>query len=101
MTPGIKRRLEARKNLKRFWMGILILIPLVLFWVNQTVSSTKILYQIQKLSDEIKQEENRKVALEMLCDRLTSLEFVEETARNKLGFVDPKRENIILLGQEP
>lgn len=97
----LKFRLQAQKKLKRFWTGILVLIPLVLFWVNQTVSSTKILYQIQKLSDEIAREEDRKVSLEMLRDRLTSLEFVEWTARNKLGFADPKRENIIILAQNP
>ena len=97
----LKFRLQAQKKHKRFWTGILILTPLVLFWVNQTVSSTKILYQIQQLSDEIESEENRKVSLKMLRDRLTSLEFVEWTARNKLGFSDPKRENIVLMAQNP
>ena len=97
----LKFRLMAQKKLQRFWTGILVLIPLVLFLVNQTVSSTKILYQIQSISDEIEREEDRRVSLEMLRDRLTSLEFVEWTARNKLGFADPKRENIVLLVQNP
>ena len=97
----LKFRLQAQKKLKRFWTGILVLIPLVLFWVNQTVSSTKTLYQIQKISDEIEREENHKVALEMLRDRMTSLEFVEWTARNKLGLEDPKRENTVLLAHNP
>ncbi|OGR84302.1 MAG: hypothetical protein A2901_03060 [Elusimicrobia bacterium RIFCSPLOWO2_01_FULL_54_10] len=90
-------RLKAQKKVRRFWMGILALIPLVLFWVNQTVSSTKVLYQIQKLNEDLKVEQDRKISLEMLRDRLTSLEFVEWTARNKLGFTDPRRQDIILI----
>ena len=93
----LRFRHSAKKKLRRFWTGILILIPLVLLWVNQTVSSTKILYQIQKVNEEIKEEQDRKMTLEMLKDRLTSLEFVEWTARNKLGFTDPSREKIILV----
>ncbi len=97
MSRKLKFRHETQKSVKRFWTGILVLVPVILLWVNQTVNSTKILYQIQKIDEEMKHEQDRKIALEMLKDRMTSLEFVEWTAKNKLGFVEPKREDIVVL----
>ena len=93
----LKFRRQTQKKVRRFWTGILVLTPAVLLWVNQTVSSTKILYQIQKLDDELKREQDRRITLEMLRDRMTSLEFVEWTARNKLGFVDPRSQDIVVI----
>ncbi len=93
----LKFRQENRKTVRRFWTGIMVFIPLILLWVNQTVNSTKILYQIQKVEEELKHEHDKKIALEMLKDRMTSLEFVEWTARNKLGFVEPKAADIVVL----
>ena len=72
-------------------------IPIALAWVNQTVSSTKILYKIQKIEEELKHEQDRKISLEMLKDKMTSLEFVEWTARNKLNFTDPSRQDIVVI----
>ena len=90
-------RIQTQKKVKRFWVGILAFTPIILFWVNQTVNSTKILYQIQKTEEELKREEHRSVELKLLKDRMVSLESVEWIARNKLGFVVPKREDIIVL----
>ena len=90
-------RIQTRDKVKRFWAGIFAFTPIILLWVNQTVSSTKILYQIQKLEEEVKREHNRSIELKILRDRMTSLEFVEWTAKNKLGFVVPKAEEIVMI----
>ena len=93
----LRFRVESQKSVRRFWTIILIFIPIILLWVNQTVNSTKILYQIQKIEELSKHEQDRQIALKMLKDKLTSLDFVEWTAKHKLGFIEPKREDVVVL----
>ena len=93
----VQFRIQTQKKVKRFWAAICAFTPMILLWVSQTVDSTKILYQIQTLEEEIKSERNRSVELKLLYDRMTSLEFVEWTAKNKLGFVVPKADELVIL----
>ena len=93
----LKFRIQTQKKVKRFWAGIVVFVPVVLLWVNQTVSSTKILYQIQKLEEEINHEHGRAVELGMAKDRMTSLESVEWTAKNNLGFVAAHQDDIVVI----
>jgi hypothetical protein len=92
----MKKRGTAAK-MKRLWLGFLLLIPFLLLCVHQGVRSTQVSYQILKIEDEIKKERDRQIELEMVRDRLVSLEEIENVARIKLGLVAPRKENIVLI----
>ena len=92
----VRKTLPVR-NIQRFWLGVALAVPLVLFWVRQTVRSTQMLYDIQKVEQEIKKEGNRRADLEMKKDRILSLEALEERAKMKLGLIVPGKENIVLM----
>ena len=95
--PFKVRKTAPVKKIRRFWLGLVLAVPLVLFWVRQTVLSTQMLYEIQKIEQEIKKERNRRADLEMKKDRILSLEALEERAKMKLGLVVPGKENIVLM----
>ena len=97
-TQNFKIRNRARAaKVKRLWLAFGLLIPFLLMWVGQTVRSTQLSYQIQTLEDEFKKERARQIELQMLRDRLISLDSIEKTARNKLGLIVPSKENIVLV----
>ena len=91
------RNASRASKIKRFWLGFVILVPFLLLWVGQTVRSTQVSYQIQKLQDEIKKESHRQIELEMQRDQFVSLESIENAAKKKLGLIVPAKENIVLI----
>ena len=66
-------------------------------WVGFSIQSTQLSYSINKIEDEIKKEERRLVELEMIKNKLVSLDSLEMLAKEKLGFIFTKEENIIYL----
>lgn len=69
----------------------------LLVWVSQTVRSTKISYQIQKLEDEIRKEERIKAELEVRKNKRLSLNAVEEYAGKNLGLINPQEKDVIII----
>jgi cell division protein FtsL len=53
--------------------------------------------RIQKVEEEIRKEQKRQTALQIERDSLLSLETLEESAKKKLGLVEPKEENIVIM----
>ena len=86
-----------KARLRRFWFGVLGLILFLLLWVNQSVRSTQLSYRMQKVEQEIRQEQKRRTELELERDSLLSLENLEEVSKKKLGLVEPKDENIVIM----
>ncbi|OGR79257.1 MAG: hypothetical protein A3I11_08220 [Elusimicrobia bacterium RIFCSPLOWO2_02_FULL_39_32] len=78
-------------------MGFFIGTCLLLMWVGFSIQSTQLSYSINKIEDEIKKEERRLVELEMIKNKLVSLDSLEMLAKEKLGFIFTKEENIIYL----
>ena len=89
----------GKNRIKRFWLGLFGLFLLLLVWVNQTVRSTQISYQIQKLEEQIKDEEDHKSELEANKNQYLSLNSIEEIARQKLGLVNPQDKDIVVIRQ--
>lgn len=83
--------------MKRLWLGFLIGTCLLLLWVGLSIQSTQLSYAINKIEGEIKKEERQLVELEMTKNKLISLDVVEKIAKEKLGFIFTKEENIIYL----
>lgn len=83
--------------MKRLWLGFLIGTCLLLLWVGLSIQSTQLSYAINKIEDEIKKEDRQLVELEMTKNKLISLDVVEKIAKEKLGFIFTKEENIIYL----
>lgn len=67
-----------------------------MFWVNQTIRSTKLSYNIQKLEEDLKKEERKENQLKMNHDQYFSLESIEKKAK-ELGYEVTKEENIKLI----
>ena len=91
------RNASQATKIKRLWLGLVILIPFLLLWVGQTVRSTQVSYQIQKVGDEINIELRGQTDLEMQRDQFVSLESIEGAAKKKLGLIVPSKENIVLM----
>lgn len=65
-------------------------------WVNQTIRSTKLSYEIQKLEEDLKKEERKFTQLKMIRDQFFSLESIEKKAK-ELGFELSKEDNITFI----
>lgn len=86
-----------QKRMKRFFSGIFCFVLFLLLWVSQSVRSTQLSYEIQKLEEQIKEEQNMQVELKLKRDRYFSLEYVETLAKKKYGLILPPQENIVIL----
>jgi len=90
--------MAAKKaRLRRFWFGVLGVVLFLLLWVNQSVRSTQLSYRMQKVKDQIHQEQTRRTELQMERDGLLSLESLEEISKKKLGLIEPKDDNIVIM----
>ncbi len=87
----------SKHKLKRAWLGIFAVTVFLLLCVNQSVRVTRYAYEIRKVEQDIREEKRKKSELELARDRHLSLGSVEDFARKKLGLVDSKEDNIIVL----
>lgn len=81
----------------RLWLGVSALVFFLLLWVSQSVRSTQLSYQIQKVEEEIKKELKRQAELKWHADRILSLETLEAAARKKFNLAPPKEENVVIM----
>lgn len=88
---------DRKEKVKQVWLGIFFLILFLLLWVHQTVQTTQISYKIQKLEEELQKEETKQIEFKMQADQYQTLEFVESVAKKKLGLIQPKENNIIVI----
>ena len=86
-----------KRRIRNFWLGSFALTAILLLWVSQSVRSTQVSYQIQKVEEDIKKEQKKYLELEIAKDRYLSLDSLENTASKKLGLVVPGEENIIIV----
>ncbi|MBI2119674.1 MAG: hypothetical protein HYT97_08615 [Elusimicrobia bacterium] len=86
--------------MKRLWLGFFIGTCLLLLWVGFSIQSTQLSYSINKIENEIKKEERELVEQEMIKNKLTSLDMLEIVAKEKLGFIFTKEENVIYLPKQ-
>ncbi len=85
------------KSILKLWAGLAGIFIFLLLWVSQTVRSTWFSYDIQKIKNEIAKNELVTVNLLMQRDQLLSLEAIERAAKQELGLIVPKEENIIII----
>lgn len=85
------------ENLKKFWIGLVTMVVMLLFWVRMTVQSTQLSYQIRDVEDKIRKEQRKLSDLEIQKDQYISLSSIEEAAKKKLGLISPSNENVILI----
>lgn len=81
-------------------MGLVGLFLILLIWVSQTVRSTQISYQIQKIEEEIGKEEAKKADLEARKNQYLTLNSVDEYARKKIGLISPQEKDIVVISYD-
>ena len=88
------------KKIRKTWFFIFILIVYLLLWVNQTVRSVQLSYQIQSVEQSISDAQEIQTQLKIKKDQLVSLKNVEKKAKEELGMISPKSKNIVILKVE-
>ncbi|MBI2915841.1 MAG: hypothetical protein HYY07_03180 [Elusimicrobia bacterium] len=81
--------------MKKLWTGVLILTLFLLGWVSQKIRSIQTSYDIQNLENELKKEQRRYSDLEMERNAILSLDSLEKAAKETMGLVPIKEENIV------
>lgn len=83
--------------IRKVWLSAGGVFLFLMVWVGQSVHSTKLSYQIQKVEEEIRKEQRTQTELELQRDRALSLESLEVAAQRKLGLVIPAEKNVVIV----
>ncbi len=90
-----------RKDFKRTFWGVLFLSLFLFFYVWQHMQVVKLSYEVQSLKTEKQQLTNQYYYLKYQMHEVNSLSRVEKVAREQLGMVTPKSDQIVILDEGP
>jgi cell division protein FtsL len=88
-----------RKDFKGTLWGVLALSLFLFFYVWQHMQVVKLSYEVQSLKTEKQQLTNEYYYLEYRMHDVNSLSRVEKVAREQLGMVTPKSDQIVILDE--
>ncbi|HTC19239.1 MAG TPA: cell division protein FtsL [bacterium] len=90
-----------RKDFKGTFWGVLVLSLFLFFYVWQHMQVVKLSYEVQSLKTQKQQLTNQYYYLKYRMHEVNSLSRVEKVAREQLGMVTPKSDQIVILDEGP
>jgi cell division protein FtsL len=90
-----------RRDFKGTFGGVLFLSLFLFFYVWQHMQVVKLSYDVQSLKTQKQQLTNEYYYLKYKMHEVNSLSRVEKVAREQLGMVTPKSDQIVILDDGP